>query len=64
MPARLWPEPGGGQDPPDRAFAKTVAGAGKLALDTPVAPPRVLPGQLLDERAYLARDGGRPAALG
>src|ERR1022692_666971 len=55
-PARCWLQPGGGQDPPDRAFANAVTAADKFALDAPVAPARVLPGQLLDEFAYLVRD--------
>jgi len=49
-------EPGGGQDPPDGSRADAVPEAEELALDAPVPPPRVLPGQAPDEFADLLRD--------
>jgi|SoimicmetaTmtLAA_FD_contig_41_599849_length_712_multi_2_in_0_out_0_2 hypothetical protein len=53
----------GGQDPADRVFADAVAEADELALDAPVAPARILPGQLLDERADFIWDSRRPAVF-
>jgi hypothetical protein len=58
------PEPGGSQDPPGPSLVNAVPKAGKLALDAPVAPARVLPGRLVDKLAYLVRIGGRPEAFG
>src|SRR5207302_6646226 len=49
-------ESGGGKDPLDRSFADAVAEADEFALDAAVAPPRVLPGQSLDEFADFVRD--------
>jgi hypothetical protein len=49
-------EPGGGQDPVNRPFAHPVLQAQQLALDPPVPPTRVLPRQLLHQRAHLVRD--------
>jgi hypothetical protein len=47
-PAWRGGEPGGGHDPADGSRGDAVAEAEELTLDAPVAPPRVLPGQLLD----------------
>ena len=52
-PARRGTEPGGGQDPADRPLPGPVSQAEQLALNAPIAPPRVLPRQLLHERAHL-----------
>jgi hypothetical protein len=59
-PSRRGAEPGGGQDPADRALPDPVARAEQLTLDTPVPPARVLPRQLLDQRTHLGRHQ-RPA---
>jgi hypothetical protein len=44
------------QDPPDRSCPDAVPQAGEFTLDAPVSPPRVLPGQLLDQLTDLLRD--------
>ena len=59
-PPRRGAEPGGGQDPADRPLPHPVPQAEQLALDAPVAPARVLPRQLLHQRAHL---GPGPAAV-
>jgi hypothetical protein len=51
--ARRRPEPGGGQDPADRPLFDPVPEPDHLALDTAAAPPRLLPGQLLNELPHL-----------
>ena len=55
-PARSWLEPGGGQDPADRPLPHPVPQAEQLTPDAPVAPARVLPGQLLHQVADLVWD--------
>ena len=60
--ARRGLESGGGQGPADGALADAVAETDELALDAPVAPAWVLPGQLLDQRADLI--GNRLASRG
>ena len=55
-PPRRGTEPGGGQDPADRPLPYPVPQAEQLTLDPPVAPARVLPRQLLHQRADLGRD--------
>lgn len=45
-----------GQDPPNRSFADAVPEAKELALDAPVPPARVRPGQLPDKLADLLWD--------
>jgi hypothetical protein len=55
-PARRRLEPSGGQDPADRPLPHPVPQAEQLALDAPVPPARVLPGQLLHQFADLGRD--------
>jgi hypothetical protein len=59
-PAWRGREPGGGQDPADRSGAEPVPEAEELALDAPVSPARVLPGQQPDQLMDLLRDG-RPS---
>jgi hypothetical protein len=54
--ARRGLESGGGQDRADGALAGAVAETGELALDAPVPPARVLPGQLPGQRADLIGD--------
>jgi hypothetical protein len=54
--ARGGCEPGRGQDPPYRSRADPVPEAEEFALDAPVSPPRVLPGQPPDQFADLLRD--------
>ena len=54
--ARRGLESGGGQDPADGALADAVAETDELALDAPVAPAWVLPGQLPGQRADLIGD--------
>jgi hypothetical protein len=49
-------ESGGGQDRADGALAGAVADTDELALDAPVAPAWVLPGQLAGQRADLIGD--------
>ena len=49
-------EPGRGQDPADCSRADSMAEAEELALDAPVSPPRVLPGQVQDQIADLLGD--------
>jgi hypothetical protein len=59
-PARRGPEPGHGQDPAGRSRADSVPEAEELTLDTPVPPPRVLPGQPPDQLTDLLRDRQAP----
>jgi hypothetical protein len=47
-PAWRGCEPGCGQDPANRSGADAVPEAEEFALDVPVSPLRVLPGQPLD----------------
>src|SRR5690242_8485695 len=54
-PPRRGTETGGGQDPADCPRSDPVSQAKDLALDAQVSPPRVLPRQLLHERADLVR---------
>ena len=49
-------EPGCGQDSPDRSGADAVPEAEEFALDAPVSPSRVLPGQPLVQLTDLFRD--------
>jgi hypothetical protein len=42
-----------GQDPADRPLTDSIAKAEQLALDAPVPPARVLPGQLLHQLPHL-----------
>ena len=53
-----------GQDPPDGSRADTVPEAKEFALDAPVTPARVLPGQPPDQLTDLLRDRRAPAVLG
>jgi hypothetical protein len=55
-PSRRRAEPGRGQDPADRPLPHPVPQANQLTLDPPVSPARILPRQLLDQRAHLIRD--------
>jgi hypothetical protein len=59
-PTRRGPEPDSSQDPADRPLPYPVPQAEQLALDAPIPPPRVLPGQLPHYYAHLA--GDRPPA--
>ena len=47
-----------------RILADSIAKAEQLALDAPIAPARVLPGQLAHQLAHLVWTGGRPTAFG
>jgi hypothetical protein len=48
--------PGRGQDPADRPLPHPVPQAEQLALDAPVSPAGILPGQLLSKGAHLVWD--------
>jgi len=63
--ARCWVDAGGVQDVPDGGGADAVAEPGQFAVDSSVAPPWILLGQLpdevLDRRACHGAPGGSAA---
>jgi len=61
-PARRGPQPGSGQDPAGSSPHRSGPPGRPAHLDAPVAPARILPGQLLHQLPHLAREG--PASRG
>ena len=56
-------EPGRGQDPPNRSRADAMPESEEFALDAPVPPAGVLPGELPDQFADLIRDRRAPGGV-